>query len=290
MPAVFIPETDKLRPDQRTEGSPATPDPVGDGTYLTLARALGMHLRAMRAKCCSARSMETIQEECERHLGDWLDRPLASIARNECALRHEDLTDHRGPYVANRVLHHFRAVYNTAVRRFENLPPINPVIAVTFNRVRRRREPIAWAELPGWRRKVDGITNPIRRDLQLFLLLTGLRSLDARTVRWEHVDFEAGTIHRPKPKGGEDRAFTVPVADVVLELLRGRRQGNGELPLGDEGWVFPSLDRQGCVTHVVEAKEQRYVDGRKVAYLPSPHDCATPSPRRRTRRVCTRSI
>lgn len=230
-----------------------------------------MHLRAMRAKCCSARSMETIQEECERHLADWLERPLASIARNECALRHEDLTDHRGPYVANRVLHHFRAVYNTAVRRFEDLPPINPVIAVTFNRVRRRREPIAWTDLPEWRRKVDGITNPIRRDLQLFLLLTGLRSLDARTVRWEHVDFEAGTIHRPKPKGGEDRAFTVPVAEVVLAMLRGRRLGNGELPLGDEGWVFPSIDRQGCVTHVVEAKEQRYVDGRKVAYLPSPH-------------------
>ena len=43
-------------------------------------------------------------------------------------------------------------------------------------------------------------------------------------VRWEHVDCEAGTIHRPKPKGGEDRAFTVPLSEEVLGILRRRRE------------------------------------------------------------------
>jgi integrase len=61
-----------------------------------------------------------------------------------------------------------------------------------------------------WPRSGSAIDNPIRRDLQLFIL-TGLRATDAKTVRWDHVDFVAGTIHRPMPKGGEDRAFTVPV-------------------------------------------------------------------------------
>jgi integrase len=40
------------------------------------------------------------------------------------------------------------------------------------------------------------------------------------------VDFEKGTIHRPKPKGGEDRAFTVPVSRAVLDILRRRREEN----------------------------------------------------------------
>ncbi len=230
---------------------------------LTLADALEMHLRAMRAKACSRRSVDTLREECARHLGDWLARPLASIARNECAVRHEDLSERSGPYVANRVLQQFRAIYNTAARRFEELPATNPVVAVTFNRVRRRREPIAWNELPAWRRRVDALANPVRRELQLFLLFTGLRSLDARTVRWEHVDLGAGTVHRPRPKGGEDRAFTVPLARVVLALLAPRARPSG--------WVFLARDRAGRETHVVEAKEQRIVGGRKVRWLPSPH-------------------
>jgi len=234
---------------------------------VTFAEALEIHLRAMGAKRCAPRSVETLREECTRHLLDWFARPLASLRRHEVALRHEDITARCGPYVANRVLAQFRAVYNTSVRRFEDLPPTNPTIAVTFNRVRRRREPIAWGDLPEWRRKVLGLANPVRRDLQLCLLLTGLRSLDARTVRFEHVDFAAGTLHRPKPKGGEDRAFTVPICRSVLELFRRRREGNGT----DDGWVFPARDRDGRTTHVIEAKEQRTVDGRKTLYLPSPH-------------------
>ena len=237
---------------------------------ITLTEAIELHLRAMRAKACAPRSMEAFGEECAVLLADWLERPLVSFTRHEVALRHEELTDRRGPYIANRVMQQFRAVYNTAVRRFEHLPVTNPVIAVTFNRVRRRRDPIPWAELPTWRRRVDSLTNPVRRDLQLFLLHTGLRSLDARTVRWEELDFTAGTLHRPRPKGGEDRAFTVPLAAVVLELLRRRRRENAEVG-DDAGWVFPTRDREGRITHVVEPKEQRYVGGRKVSWLPSPH-------------------
>lgn len=35
-------------------------------------------------------------------------------------------------------------------------------------------------------------------------------NMDAATIRWEHVDFEARTPHRPNPKGDRDRAFTIP--------------------------------------------------------------------------------
>ena len=45
----------------------------------------------------------------------------------------------------------------------------------------------------------------------------------------------------------------------------------------DGGWAFPSKDRDGNITHIREAKEQRYArtkpgePKRKVEYLPSPH-------------------
>ncbi len=254
---------DALREETAQPAAPTTVLPGSHPLAITLRDAIPLHLRAMRAKGCSARSMDAFGEECARHLRDWLDRSLAELSRHEVALRHEALTESSGPYLANRVMQQFRAVYNTAARRFEELSPTNPVVAVTFNRVRRRREPVAWEELAAWRRRVDGLSNPVRRDLQLVLLFTGLRSLDARSMRWEHVDFERGTVHRPKPKGGEDRAFTVPLARVVLELLARRRE--------DEGWVFPARNRAGERVHIVEAKEQRYENGRKVRWLPSPH-------------------
>lgn len=240
------------------------------GRVPSLREAIELHVRAMGQKRCAPRSVETLVEETRRHLEDWFERSLADLSRHEVAERHERLTVECGPYLANRVLQQFRAVYNTAARRFEALPATNPTIAVTFNRVRRRREPIPWDELPAWSAKVDALSNPVRRDLQRFLLVTGLRSLDARTVRWEDVDLEAGTLHRPTPKGGEDRAFTIPLARAALALLRVRRADNPAC-FGDTPFAFPTRLRSGEVTHVVEPKEQRLVAGRKVRHLPSPH-------------------
>jgi integrase len=238
---------------------------------VTLNEAIEMHANAMRAKGCAPKSISSIREELERHLPDWLGRPLASITADECARRHERITPRAvaGPYSANRVMTSFRACYHTAARRFRGqLDPESPTVGVTFNKVRRKRSPIPWAELPTWFQRVQSIKNPVRRDLQLFILYTGLRSTDARTVRLEHIDFEAGTLHRPKPKGGEDRAFTVPISKTVLEILKRRRDEN----IDDGGWIFPSRDMNGRLTYVQQAKEQRYDElGRKVGFLPSPH-------------------
>ena len=80
-----------------------------DHDDLTLREAIELHLRAMRAKRCARRSLETLEEETARHLADWLARPLASLRRHEIASRHEDLTAASGPYLANRVMQQLRA-------------------------------------------------------------------------------------------------------------------------------------------------------------------------------------
>ncbi len=248
----------------------------------TLNEAIEWHQTGMKAKNCAERSILTVRLECERHLADWLNRPLASITRNECAKRHERITAN-GRYAANRVLQVFRAVYNTAIRRLEELPPC-PTVGVTFNKTSRRRQPIHWADMPAWCDAVEAVPNPIRRDLQRFLLFTGLRSTDARMTRWEDVNLgdepkvihgtevPPGCIRRPRPKGGEERAFTIPVAEAVLEILRRRRNENQLIYANDGGWVFPSKNMKGQVTHVAQAREQRYDGmGQKVSPLPTPH-------------------
>lgn len=112
----------------------------------TLREAREWHIAAMRARRCAERSKETVRYETvryetDRHLSDWLDRPLADIRPGECARRHERITDGPGPCAANRALQTFRACWNTAARRLEDLPPC-PVRGVVFNKTHRRRQPI----------------------------------------------------------------------------------------------------------------------------------------------------
>lgn len=221
---------------------------------ITLREALQRHEAAMLKKERSPKSIHGMWDEANRYLSDWLDRPLASITKLECHDRHEKITA-CGPYAANRTMRIFRAGWNRA-RKTHNLPPENPVIGVEWNKEHRRQEPIPADKLADWGKKVRAMSNPTRRDYQLIVLLTGLRRTDAASLRWEHVDLEKATLHRPRPKGGVDRAFTIPLATQAVEILRRRRETiHGP-------WVFPTRDRMGRLIHLREPKESD---------LPSPH-------------------
>ncbi|MBL9014860.1 MAG: integrase family protein [Myxococcales bacterium] len=265
----------------------------------TLSDAFDLHVSRMRADRASASSIATITRERDKYLAKWMDRPLETIERSECRALHEQMSKQHGPYLANRVMRHIRAAWNTALK--EHDLPANPTIAVHWNKERRRQEPIPWANLPEWLKTVNSIepiivsgkrigARPgIRGDYQVFLLLTGLRRMDAATVRWEHVDLEEGKLHRPNPKGGKERAFTIPLSSECVRILERRRSDNRVVFAdGDGGWVFPTralkekpcalcdaLGQEphaaGAVVHLIEGKQQRRSKGEVKRILPSPH-------------------
>ena len=268
----------------------------------TLRDAIDLHVSKMRRDGSRPRSIEVVEDETDKHLEDWMNRPLASITRTDVRERHEELTEDSGVYLANRVMRHLRAAWNTLAK--EQDLPVCPTIAVHWNKEHRRQEPIPWADLPGWFQKVSGLEpilkngkrvgarSGVRGDYHLLTLLTGLRKMDAATVRWEHLDLDEGTLRRPNPKGGEDRAFTIPISSECVRLFERRRRENRELfPDGDGGWVFPTRaikdkpcylcaelgigekHEPGAVVHLVEGKEQ-HVDqrtGKPVNVIPTPH-------------------
>ena len=281
-------------------GDPSTPSRNRAGGP-TLADAFDLHLSRMRAKQSSEASTETMTRERDRYLADWMKRPLRTIERGHCRELHETITKKHGPYVANRVLRHIRAAWNTTLKEHEL--PASPTIAVHWNKEHRRQEPIAWDKLPAWRETVIalepiivdgeriGARPGVRGDYQMFVLLTGLRKMDAATVRWEHVDLEACTLRRPNPKGGKERAFTIPLSTACVAILE-RRQRENRVTLGedDAGWVFPTRAIKskpcplcaalkapahvgGTIVHLVEGKEQRFDSdtGKSSRILPSPH-------------------
>jgi integrase len=260
----------------RAGKDPAAADSDGG---ITFGAALAVHIDRMRRKGDQPSSISTVEREVKRHLTAWVDRPLHKITRTEARELHELVTEESGPYIANRLLRHVRAVWHTAER--EHDLPRCPTVAVSWNKEHRRQEPIPWDRLPAWRAAIDELSD-VRRDYQLVVLLTGLRRMDAATIRHEHVDLDARTLRRPHPKGGEDRAFTVPLSRACVEIFKRRRAENPD----DAGWVFPTFalkskpcdlcaalglppHEAGSPIHLVEAKEPAEEDGSCV--IVSPH-------------------
>lgn len=244
----------------------------------TLRDGLELHVSNMRKENASPRSIGTIETEVPRLLGEWMDRPIAELKGSVLIELHNRLTDEGKPYLANRIVAQVSAVWNSLDRASDDgLPGRNPARAVTRNAYTPSRERVD--DLADWYGKVQAMTNHVRRDLQLFCLFTGMRSEAARHARWEHVDWQRSALVVPKPKGGEARAFELPLPKTVVDMLRARQRHNRDVfrPYGgDAGYVFPSLTRAAPyeVIPIAEAKEYRQTGGRKgpkERYLPGLH-------------------
>ena len=213
---------------------------------IMVSKALDEYIVRLRSKGGAEGTIRDMQDEFRRHLSDWQDRPLSNIAKKDCRTRHGEITKKSGPYAANLVFRYFRAVYNVALKLYD-LPAVNPTIGVDWNKAMRRQEPIPWADLPAWKVRVDSL-HDVLRDYLYVVLFTGLRSEDAATIRWEDLDFAAGTLYRPNPKGGSDHAFTIPLSNFVMNILRNRREANAGK---DGGWAFSTKSRKGKVEPIV---------------------------------------
>ena len=101
-----------------------------------------------------------------------------------------------------------------------------------------------------------------------------------------------GHVAAAEPKGGADRAFTIPISSECVRIFERRQRENRELfPDGDGGWVFPTRaikdkpcylcaelgigekHEPGAVVHLVEGKEQHVnkATGKAENVIPTPH-------------------
>ncbi|HEY2530242.1 MAG TPA: hypothetical protein VGJ20_20290 [Xanthobacteraceae bacterium] len=76
-----------------------------------------------------------------------------------------------------------------------------------------------------------------------------------KRARVKHADFKSRILHIPKPKGGEIRAFDIPLYRAMIRcLVRVMRFGRALYPIQAQEWLFPAESDSG---HVVEHKEDR---------------------------------
>lgn len=199
--------------------------PEPDKLALTLRDAVREHKADMENDGRS--SGGSFEHEVTLYLGDWLDRPLASISPQEIRSRHREMA--KTPATANRAMRAFRAAYNTALGIDRHLPA-NPTSGLKWFHVPKRVTCIE--DLAAWHEKLQTVSNPIIRRSLEFTLLTGMRISDVLSMRWEEVDSEALVLHRPRPKGGARRAFSLPLTKHLVSLTEHGWKSE---------WVWPSI-------------------------------------------------
>lgn len=256
----------------------------------TLREGLALHVGEMKDSGKREMSIKTVEYDVPRLLSAWMDRPLSDLTVETVQRIKEKNKKHKTQ--TNRLLAHISAIWNTTRRlRRSTFSGDNPVgrLGVQKFSLDPEQPRIEEEDMPEWLRRVELLSNPIRRDLQLTALFTGMRTENVRNIRWESVDWERGGLFVPRSK---TTPFTIPVSTTVVEILKRRRAGNDvvfEKHGGDHGWVFPSLSDDEDVIAVPECKERRYdtvappwtkagptrgkykPTGKRVLYLPGFH-------------------
>jgi integrase len=75
-------------------------------------------------------------------------------------------------------------------------------------------------DIVGWLEELRVFENLIRREFHLLLLLSGSRPTALKRARIDHIDFRSRLLHIPRPKGGEDRAFDIPLSGAMIRRQR----------------------------------------------------------------------
>lgn len=240
---------------QIEEAEQEEPQPVG----VTLRQAWARYETAMVRKNRSERTIESYRDHVERVFKDWLDTPLRELGEDPAKVseKHDTITEKNGPYIANGSMRTLRAIYNHARKTNRELPADNPVDSVDWNHEKRRSTGMGLADLKGWFIELAKLENPVRREFHLFTLLSACRPTALMEAKPEHLDLRRRVLHIPRPKGGADRAFDIPLSRQMIRcLIRAMRAGR-QLHAFEAGeWLFPSDSAEG---HMVEQKENRTV-------------------------------
>lgn len=226
---------------------------------ITLREAWERYRLAMERKNRSERTIESYRDHVERVFKDWLDTPLIQLGEDpaQVATKHDAISEKNGPYIANGSMRTFRAIYNHARKTNRELPADNPVDSVDWNHEKRRDSGMGLADLKAWFVEVAKLDNPIRREFHLFTLLSASRPAALKEAKLIHLDLSRRVLHIPRPKGGADRAFDIPLSrQMIACLMRSIRFGRHMHPFEAGDWLFPADSADG---HLVEQKEDREV-------------------------------
>lgn len=207
------------------------------------------------------RTVEGYDKIMRTLMKDWSAVPLRKFADKPHLVeeRHHKITQENGPYAANGYGRTFRRLYRYAQAKLDRtLPLVQWSQVITWNAEKRDHSGMDEDELGGWFVQLGALKNGVRREFHLFTLLSGSRPDALSKARWKDLDLKRRALRITEPKGGPNRAFSIPLSrDMLKSLVRVRKVGRLIAPEQVGDFIFPSPDSKSG--HIVEWKEDREV-------------------------------
>ncbi len=199
-----------------------------------------------------------VMEECfHRYLSDWKNRPVSSITRSEVQLLVNKMGRDNGKTTANRTLELLRAVINKG-KQWSLVDGENPATGVAKFKLKPRDRFVFEEEFPKLVQAIEEETQIEIKDYVMLSLYSGARKNNVLSMRWEHINLEAGTWVLPDTKN--DSSQTILLTEPELAILKRRfedrkNEKNAKKKLNAFVYVFPGTGKEG---HLADPKKGWY--------------------------------
>lgn len=234
---------------------------------ITLREVMQHYLINKRTKHGELRdtTKRDLKHHVENNLGDWADKPIASITREKCLDRYEQITNRGAASQATQCFVNLRALINHAREMFTNEEG-EPLIFVTnpVSRMFKIRKPnpekartsripldkigAVWLALQKRRLVNANINDRTSVDYVQFLLLTGCRRMEAGSLKWADVNLEKSYFTLRGDVVKNHNEVCLPINSLLKDLLEQRRA----ILKAEEIYVFPSFGKK--LPHISDAR------------------------------------
>ena len=224
----------------------------------TLGEAVESYIEAARPKWRSPLEEKHTRSQLTRVFAGLLDRPVSTIRKGDLLPPMRKVAEK--PTVYAKLLYRTRGVFTRelALGHIAAQPVEWSGIAylVTPARHEVQHHPAPpWKDAPFFWDCVKARFTPAAVCLKM-LILTAVRSREAREARWSEIDLKAGiwTIPAARTKT-KTQALEVPLSKQAIELLKVMPRTNGDL-------LFPGQrDSEKAISDMGLLKEQRLMPG-----------------------------
>lgn len=232
---------------------------------ISLAEVLEDYVSSRSLRPNSIRSFRSILNRC---LGDWLSMPIADITREMVEKRHRELTrvtrqGTSGKAQANSTMERLSVLINFAINKYE----IDGKPMMEKNAVDRLSQIRAWHRTPPrqnvipehglseWYQTVISLRDEKVRDYLLLLLFTGLRRMEAATLKWSDIDLEGKFLTIRSEVAKNHNEHRLPLTKFLHAMFSRRK-----FTTGNSEFVFPGRGEKGHMVdsdHVISGVSKR---------------------------------
>lgn len=238
---------------------PADEKKRAEALSVTLADVTEDYLSNRRrkdGKPLKERTQADIRYHLKTTFPDWSDKPVVSITREMIQKRYAKRAK-ASPAQANQSMRVLSAIINYAAATYRTpdgarIIADNPVHVLRessmLRSVEARKNHVPLEKIGLWWSAVQSMrTDPAlttasrsAADLVAVLALTGLRLGEARSLQWDQLDLDAGSLMLVDTKNRS--TVTLPLSGLVVEILKARTNRSK--------WVFPARSGDGHLKRI----------------------------------------